>query len=181
MNNLMTTIRQNLFVRLAGSISLLAIIVLIIGFWDLHTITTGLQEKRALLNERGNIQLNFEQVLDLYQREYNELDASLSQLIPETTTVITILDELDRKGKGLGLDPELSSLPLTEDQTSSINFIRYQVVFEGNTEQLLSYIKLLEELPVYTEIQTINSGIADKDFSFSQIARHQIVFDLFTK
>jgi len=39
---------------------------------------------------------------------------------------------------------------------------------------------MLNNLPVYTEIQSINS-VTEEGLAFDQLASHQIIFDIFTQ
>lgn len=169
-------LQNNFIIRIALYLAAISVIFTVISLWSFGKVTDQMKVKRALLNSRGNIQLNFEGVLELYQQEYTRLNSNLQQLLPATTKIIDILENIDRNSNQLRIDAKISNIPLQDN----LDYIRYIAKFDGSNKQLLDYLEMLNNLPVYTEIQSINS-VTEDGLAFDQLASHQIIFDIFTQ
>lgn len=176
--NFLNLIKQSFLLRLSLALTLITIIFFIAGIFIIIPVTKESQTKRAILNSRENIQLNFEQVLELYTREYETLRIELDKLLPPKENIIEIIEVIENEGVKLGIKPNINNIPT--DEPTKTNIIRYLITFSGNSDQLTNYIDHLNKLNFYIEIQKISSTEVDK-FSFDKIANHQIVLDVFTR
>lgn len=158
---------------------LVSLIVTAVSIYYIGTTVDRIRERRAILDSRQNIQLNFEEVLSFYSEEYGGLRANLDEILPSEENIAPILQSIETRSKTIGINAEIRYTP-TEIPANTINFIRYRVSFEGNKTQLLSFIELLNNLPVYTEVLSIDS-ISIDEFEFDQIAKHEVFFDIFIR
>lgn len=177
--NFIHLIKQSFVLRLSLILTFIASLFFITSIIIIKPITAESQEKRAILNSRENIQLNFEQVLDLYTREYKTLREDLNKLLPPKDNIIEIINIIETAGTKIGIKTKINNIPIPlEDPNSSK--IRYLISFSSNNEQLISYLNELNQLDFYVEVQKVSS-IKITEFTFDKLANHQVVIDVFTR
>lgn len=170
---------RSLLFRISLILTLTTIAFFVIGLFYMSSVVEQVRQKRAMLESRQNIQLNFEEVLAFYSREYTELRKELDSLIPVDTEIVAILEQIELKSKALGLAIKINNVK-TEEVKTAIKFVRYRLSFDGNNTQLLAVLDILNDLPVYVEVQNINSAKID-DLDFVSLAQHEIIFDIFVR
>jgi Tfp pilus assembly protein PilO len=145
----------------------------------LDALTSQMQERRAVLHDRQNIQLNFEEVLSLYSRQYETLSTGLDQLRPPQDDVVYLLDDIEAIGRelGLGIKIRLIGPQLSEDSSTAV---RYEVSFAGNKAQLDAYLARMDDLPTFIEVQSINIEQVES-LNLKELAGFKVIFDIFVK
>ncbi|MBU2524807.1 hypothetical protein KKG71_06470 [Patescibacteria group bacterium] len=171
--------RQNLVMRIAMYMTSISIMFMIVALFMINSTTEEIRKRRAILNARQNIQLNFEEVLELYSREYQNIKVNLDLLRPDFEEIIGSLELLELESKKLGFEIDINNIQL-DSGGADYDFVRYKVSFGGTRGQLDQFLGMLGDLPPYTEIQDI-SAQASTELGFSYLANYQIVFDIFLK
>jgi len=175
MNRVLKLISQNIIMRIALLFLILSLFVFSYAVVELDSLTTRVQEKRATLNNRQNIQLNFEEVLESYNRQYTELNNKLVKFRPDLDQIVVLLNTLEAESKAIGLSIEIESLSQEEK-----DYIRYRVSFTANNEQLFSFLEVLNKLPSFIQIEDVFIASV-QDFEMRELANYGIVFDIFIK
>lgn len=170
---------SSLLFRFAVYMTVVSVFVVIFSTLYINNVVEESRRKRAMLDSRQNIQLNFEQVLSFYSNEYSILRDSLDTIIPSTDDIVILLENIERSSINMGLDPEIKNIEVDTNE-SEVKFVRYLISFDGNKDQLLKFIDMLMNLKVYTEVQSINSIQID-EFDFNQLSKHEVVFDIFIR
>lgn len=175
MLTVLKALHQHLIIRLAFY---LTVVVLILGghlTFKTHQVVEEIRSKKALLHARQNIQLNFEEVLELYTRQYNKVHGELEEMRPEKTSIIEVVEKIE----SLSLEKEIE-MKIKNIEVDSESFIRYNVVFEGSAEQLEFFMNLLNTEVPFHEIRGI-AAKAVNNFTLALRSTYNITFDIFTK
>jgi len=174
-NRVLKLISQNIIMRIALLFLILSLFTFSYAFIELDNLTSNIQEKRATLNNRQNIQLNFEEVLESYNRQYSELNNKLIKFRPDLDQIVVLLNMLESESKTIGLSIEIESL-----SQETKDYIRYSVSFTANNTQLYSFLEVLNNLPTFIQIEDIHIASV-QDFEMKELADYGIIFDIFTK
>lgn len=179
MNRLIKLFSQNILIRIATYTTVVSVGLFILAIGRLDTFTTQMQEKRAVLSDRQNIQLNFEEVLELYSRQYETLSSSLDQLRPPEDDVVYLLDDIEQVGQEVGIGIKIKNLGTQMIQEQN-KVVRYELSFTGNKAQLESFLEKLDNLKTFIEVQSVNIEQVDEQH-IGDLASFQVIFDIFVK
>lgn len=178
-NRLLRLFSQNVLIRIATYLTLISIVAFVVVTGRLTILTAQMQERRAVLSDRQNIQLNFEEVLDLYSRQYETLSTGLDQLRPPEDDVVYLLDDIESLGRELGIGIKIKNLGVQVIQDQS-KVVRYEVAFTGNKVQLESFLERLDSLPTFIEVQSINIEQVEEQ-NLKDLSGFKVIFDIFVK
>lgn len=174
MNRVIKLISQNTIMQIALIFLSLSLIVFVYSAHRLSEVVPGIQEKRATLHNQQNIQLNFEEVLEAYNRQYDDLSVKLVQFRPDLDEIVSLLNSLESKAGGIGLSLDIESLSKSEEMDN----IRYNVSFVANYNQFHQFQDILAKLPSLIQVEGIYIS-AEQDFKLKELANYSIIFDVF--
>jgi len=179
MNRIVSLLRQNLTIRIALYLMLIAVVTFFVSVAHINSTVQEIRQKRAVLANRQNIQLNFEHFLAFYSEEYQNLSSNLNLLRPETDDVVQIIDSIETRSRALGLDVDIRNVPVNEEKMET-PIVRYSFSFSGNKNQLISFLQMIEDLPTFIEIKNVSAEQVE-EFGLTQLADYNVVFDIFVQ
>lgn len=172
-------IKQNIIVRIALYIAIIALVVSGYSFFTIKETVSEIKQRRAVLDSRQNLQLNFEEVLDLYARQYDKVNTNITELLLKKENLITYLDTLEAKSKELDITIKIQNIPVAEG-ASIAPFVRYRISFESDNTTLLKFIQMLKDTFPFIEIQDISTRKIP-NYDFLLLAGQDVTVDIFIK
>lgn len=138
---------------ISATLTLISTIVVIGIGNSLLNINREIKTLNHFLTSSTNIQANFEKSLQMYTKNTQEVIDFLLSLRPDREEkYINFISTIEDIGQQLNINLDLKSLAQEKTKQTTLN---YQINFYGSLNQLNIFLKELEKLPYFINVESI--------------------------
>lgn len=172
LSDLATVVWRNRTLKLMLFLFVLSLLTIAFFFLRLNQTVDSIIETKRLLASYQNSADQLEMVRAQYDQYYAEASQELNERFPYERNIIGILESLEEASLAADIQPQINLQARDETQP---NLLTYRTFIDGDEENLLTFIDILESLPVVTEIKSISSEFTEDDDE-GKLGEHQILF-----
>lgn len=159
--------RTQYIARICAVLLLISAAMVGIMGYSAIAIHREVETTRIFLDKAQGIQPNFESSLQRYTENLEDAIHMIHSIRPSTELeYIQVISRIEDMAQDLGLDASLKTINPTKAVQGKSKTLTYEIEFFAGREQLIAFIKGLENLPYYFRI----TGLEYKDISASEDA-----------